>query len=46
MKTKRLTAALLVVALSFSQFSVALADKKTDAQNKKKEAEENLNKNE
>lgn len=44
MKTKRLTAALLVVALSFSQFSVALADKKTDAQNKKKEAEENLNK--
>lgn len=44
MKKKRLTAALLVVALSFSQFSVALADKKTDAQNKKKEAEENLNK--
>ncbi len=44
MRTKRLTAALLVVALSFSQFSVALADKKTDAQNKKKEAEENLNK--
>lgn len=44
MKKKRLTAALLVVALSFSQFSAALADKKTDAQNKKKEAEENLNK--
>lgn len=44
MKNKRLIAALMVVTLCFSQFSVALADKKTDAQNKKKEAEENLNK--
>lgn len=42
MKTKRILAALLVAALSFSQFSVALADKKTDAQNKKKQAEEEL----
>lgn len=44
MKSKRLTAALLVVVLCFSQFTVAFADKKTDAQNKKKEAEENLDK--
>lgn len=44
MKNKRLIAALMVVTLCFSQFSVALADKKTDAQNKKKEAEENLDK--
>lgn len=44
MKNKRFTAVLLVAALCFSQFSVALADKKTDAQNKKKEAEENLDK--
>lgn len=42
MKTKRILAALLVAAISFSQFSVALADKKTDAQNKKKQAEEEL----
>lgn len=42
MKTKRILAALMVAALSFSQFSVALADKKTDAQNKKKQAEEEL----
>lgn len=44
MKAKRLAAAFLVLALSISQFSVALADKKTDAQNKKNEAKENLNK--
>ena len=43
MKIRRLTAALLIVALSFSQVSVVLADKKTDAQNKKKEAQEDLN---
>lgn len=44
MKIKRLAAGLLVIALGFSQFSVALADKKSDAQEKKKEAEENLDK--
>lgn len=44
MKIKRLAAVLLVIALGFSQFSVALADKKSDAQEKKKEAEENLDK--
>ena len=43
MKIRRLTAALLIVALSFSQVSVVLADKKTDAQNKEKEAQEDLN---
>ena len=39
MKSKRLAAVLLVITMGFSQFSVALADKKSDAENKKKEAE-------
>ncbi len=42
MKSKRLVAALLVITMGFSQFSVALADKKSDAENKKKEAEASL----
>lgn len=42
MKSKRLAAVLLVITMGFSQFSVALADKKSDAENKKKEAEASL----
>ena len=42
MKSKRLVAALLVITMGFSQFSVALADKKSDAEDKKKEAEASL----
>ncbi len=42
MKSKRLAAVLLVITMVFSQFSVALADKKSDAENKKKEAEASL----
>lgn len=42
MKSKKLTAALLVIALGISQFNVALADKKSDAENAKQKAEENL----
>ena len=42
MKSKRWMAALLVVTMGFSQFSVALADKKSDAEHKKKEAEASL----
>ena len=42
MKSKKLVAAMLVAAMGFSQFSVALADKKSDAENKKKEAEASL----
>ncbi|MCI8484447.1 MAG: hydrolase [Lachnospiraceae bacterium] len=42
MKLKKLIAALLVIAMGMSQFSVALANKKTEAENKKQEAEENL----
>lgn len=42
MKSKKLIAALLVIAMGMSQFSVALANKKTEAENKKQEAEENL----
>ncbi|MEG0962121.1 MAG: NlpC/P60 family protein [Lachnospiraceae bacterium] len=44
MKTKKLVAVLLVVAMGFSQFSTALADKKSDAQKKKTEAEAGLEK--
>ena len=39
MKSKKLIAALLVVAMGFSQFTVAMADKKSEAEQKKKEAE-------
>ncbi len=42
MKSKKLTAALLVIALGISQFNVALADKKSEAENAKQKAEENL----
>ncbi len=42
MKLKKLTAALLVFALGLSQFSVALANRKSDAENAKQKAEENL----
>lgn len=42
MKSKRIAAAFLVVVMGITQFSVALADKKSDAENKKQEAEENL----
>lgn len=42
MKSKKLVAVLLVITMGFSQFSVALADKKSDAESKKQEAEENL----
>lgn len=42
MKSKKLVAALLVVAMGFSQFTVAMADKKSEAEQKKKEAEESL----
>lgn len=42
MRSKRLVAMLLVLTMGFSQFSIALADKKSDAENKKQEAEDNL----
>ncbi len=42
MKSKKLIAVLLVITMGISQFTVALADKKSDAENKKQEAEENL----
>ncbi len=42
MKAKKLAAALLVVTLGISQFNVALADKKSEAENAKQKAEENL----
>lgn len=42
MRSKRLIAVFLVVAMGMSQFTVAMADKKSDAEQKKKEAEENL----
>ena len=42
MKSKKLIAALLVVAMGFSQFTVAMADKKSEAEQKKKEAEQSL----
>ena len=42
MKSKKLVAALLVVAMGFSQFTVAMADKKAEAEQKKKEAEQSL----
>ena len=42
MKSKKLMAVLLVITLGISQFNVALADKKSDAENAKKKAEQNL----
>ena len=42
MRRKRLVAAVLVIVMGMSQFSVAMADKKSDAEQKKKEAEANL----
>ncbi len=42
MRRKRLVAAVLVIIMGMSQFSVAMADKKSDAEQKKKEAEANL----
>lgn len=42
MKSKKLVAVLLVIVMGISQFSIALADKKSDAEQKKKEAEANL----
>ncbi|MCI9446961.1 MAG: hydrolase [Lachnospiraceae bacterium] len=42
MKSKKLIAALLIVVMGTTQFTVALADKKSDAENKKQEAEDNL----
>lgn len=42
MKSRRLIAVLLVMVMGISQFTVALADKKSDAENKKQQAEENL----
>lgn len=42
MKPKKLVAALLVIAMGFSQFTVAMADKKSEAEQKKKEAEQSL----
>lgn len=42
MKSKKLIAVLLVITLGISQFNVALADKKSDAENAKKKAEQNL----
>lgn len=42
MRSKKLIAALLVVVMGMSQFTVAMADKKSDAEQKKKEAEESL----
>ena len=42
MKSRKLIAVLLVLVMGISQFTVALADKKSDAENKKQEAEDNL----
>lgn len=42
MKGKKLVAVLLVLTMGISQFTVALADKKSDAESKKQEAEDNL----
>ena len=42
MKSRKLIAVLLVLVVGVSQFTVALADKKSDAENKKQEAEDNL----
>lgn len=42
MRSKRLIAVFLVIAMGMSQFTVAMADKKSDAEQKKKEAEESL----
>ncbi|MEY8391966.1 hydrolase [Lachnospiraceae bacterium] len=42
MRSKKLIAVLLVAAMGISQFNVALADKKSEAENTKKKAEENL----
>lgn len=42
MRRKKLVAVLLVLTMGLSQFSVALADKKSDAEKAKQEAEENL----
>ena len=42
MKSRKLIAVLLVLVVGVSQFTVALADKKSDAENKKKDAQENL----
>ncbi|MCI8299337.1 MAG: hydrolase [Lachnospiraceae bacterium] len=42
MRSKKLIAVLLVAAMGISQFNVALADKKSEAENAKKRAEENL----
>ncbi len=42
MKSKRLTAVLLVFVMGITQFTVALADKKSEAENKKQQAEDNL----
>lgn len=42
MKGKRLAAVLLIITMGCSQFSVALADKKSEAERKKQEAEAGL----
>ena len=42
MKSRKLVAILLVLVMGISQFTVALADKKSEAENKKQEAEDNL----
>ena len=42
MKSRKLIAVLLVFVMGISQFTVALADKKSDAENKKQQAEDNL----
>lgn len=42
MKHRKLIAVLLVLIMGISQFTVALADKKSDAENKKQEAEDKL----
>lgn len=42
MKRKRIAAALLIITMGCSQFSVALADKKSEAERKKQEAEAGL----
>ena len=42
MKRKRLAAALLIITMGCSQFSIALADKKSEAERKKQEAEAGL----
>lgn len=42
MRSRRLIAVMLVLVMGISQFTVALADKKSDAENKKQQAEDNL----